>query len=399
MSNRRFNVKEQLEKLHVEVPKALLYEDIYKPSDSKKGLSNDAKLLYAILQDRTLLSIYNAKEKNDTTFIDKDGDIFIYFDNISLGEILNISEKKVRTLKKELITFDLLEDVRQGVGKANRLYLNKPVSTVDNLKLYTNAFQSIVDVKKEIERKRIEQYRLNKAKTVENTLNGHFDRTSTDDLTVPVQSILPSSNNYKSKTEGSKTDFKDFKSVVVVYTNAYEIQNDSSLNTNNKLRELSKLMYMNSHTETLVSEFIENNIILSEKQINMISKLEYEVAKTSLELTVAQNGQTFSYFYKIYKTEEQKSIDAFVDEFGFTPIDTTYPKDNEEVEIVSEENITEESVEETKEIPNTPSKTDDVNYYCYENALKNNWEIGQFTYNKAKKYCIDNNLEYPKMEF
>ena len=99
--SRRFNIKNELEKLYIEVPKALLYEPKYKGDKEKniKPLSNDAKLLYGIFLDRTYLSIHTATEKNDSKFIDKNGDIFIYFVNEAIAEIMNVSVKKAIALK------------------------------------------------------------------------------------------------------------------------------------------------------------------------------------------------------------------------------------------------------------------------------------------------------------
>ena len=125
-TKKRFNIKDELEKLYVEVPKALLYEPKYKPNKSTKtkGLSNDAKLLYGVLLDRTYLSIHTATEKGDTTYLDENGDIFIYFELAAIEEVLNVGTKKAIATKRELIAFDLLEEVKFGQGKDTRLYLN-----------------------------------------------------------------------------------------------------------------------------------------------------------------------------------------------------------------------------------------------------------------------------------
>ncbi len=74
-------------------------------------------LMYMLLWDRRGLS-----EKNG--WYDKDGKVYIYFTNEQFMEILKCSKQTVVTTKEELREFDLLREVRQGVNKPNRLYIN-----------------------------------------------------------------------------------------------------------------------------------------------------------------------------------------------------------------------------------------------------------------------------------
>ncbi|HEL2007120.1 TPA: replication initiator protein A [Streptococcus suis] len=80
-------------------------------------LSHRAMLMYMLLWDRRGLS-----EKNG--WYDKDGKVYIYFTNEQFMEILKCSKQTVVTTKEELREFDLLREVRQGVNKPNRLYIN-----------------------------------------------------------------------------------------------------------------------------------------------------------------------------------------------------------------------------------------------------------------------------------
>lgn len=320
-TKKRFNVKDQLERLHIEIPKALLFEDFYKPNkdQNKKGLSNDAKILYAILQDRTLLSIYNSN-KNDPEkkFTDENGDIFIYFDNISLAEILNVSEKKVRDLKKELTKFDLLEEVRQGQGQPNRLYLNIPISTVSNLKFYTDSFNQIVTEKREIERLRVQQYRDKQKesmngkndRTVENTMNGNLDGTSTDENKVQVPTNLPSSNTEVSKSDFSKTDFDDDD-----ISSSSQDNPQNNKNTVDKIDLLLKGSSIDNKLYLILHDLLDNNIEVSEKQLKLLINIDPKIGAKAIETTLSNNGNTFSYFYKVYKTLEQKDIEEFLNQF------------------------------------------------------------------------------------
>ena len=81
------------------------------------NLSHRAMLMYMLLWDRRGLS-----EKND--WYDKNGRVYVYFTNEQFMEVLKCSKQTVVTTKEELHKFDLLEEVRQGINKPNRLYIN-----------------------------------------------------------------------------------------------------------------------------------------------------------------------------------------------------------------------------------------------------------------------------------
>ena len=86
-----------------------------------------AKLLYALLTERQNLSNANVKQNGlQSQFIDEDGRLFSIYSNIELKQKLNISEPTLIKLKKQLIKFDLLEEIRIGSNQPNRLYPKKP---------------------------------------------------------------------------------------------------------------------------------------------------------------------------------------------------------------------------------------------------------------------------------
>ena len=92
-------------------PQWLLKEEPY------KSLGDKAKLMYMLLFDRRTLSIKNK-------WYDGDGQIYMYFTNKQFMEELNCSEPAIIKAKKELTKFGLLKEVRQGVNRPNRLYIN-----------------------------------------------------------------------------------------------------------------------------------------------------------------------------------------------------------------------------------------------------------------------------------
>lgn len=113
--SRKYNVQEEAAERFYRLPKVFFTNEQY------KKLSNDAKIAFAILQDRLELSIRNQ-------WFDTDGNIYFLYGNQELGDILNCSKPTVIKIKKELHKADLLEEKRMGLSQSNRLYLLKPIA-------------------------------------------------------------------------------------------------------------------------------------------------------------------------------------------------------------------------------------------------------------------------------
>ena len=94
-----------------------------------KKLSPTAKLLYMVIRDREELSLKNAKD-----FTDKEGYLFQYFDQTKAGDLLGLSKNAIIKAFKDLQEYKLIEVVRQGQGKPNRLYVLDYKVSEDTLK-------------------------------------------------------------------------------------------------------------------------------------------------------------------------------------------------------------------------------------------------------------------------
>ena len=121
-----------------------------------KKLSNNAKIMYALLYNRLDLSL-------ESKWHDRNGQVFMYFTTAEFCEELGCSEKTVTKIKKELVTSGLLREERQGLTKPNRLYIlgpkiikreppepkKIPSRTVENTALDTQEVQTIkTDIRK-----------------------------------------------------------------------------------------------------------------------------------------------------------------------------------------------------------------------------------------------------------
>lgn len=142
--------KNEVEKFqYFQLPKWLFKEPY-------KKLSNNAKIMYALLYNRLDLSL-------ESKWHDRNGKVFMYFTTAEFCEELGCSEKTVTKIKKELVTSGLLKEERQGLTKPNRLYIlgpkivkqeppeqeKIPPRTVENTALDTQEVQTIkTDIRK-----------------------------------------------------------------------------------------------------------------------------------------------------------------------------------------------------------------------------------------------------------
>ena len=84
--------------------------------DKDEKISYSAKYLYMKFFDRLKVS-----EKNG--WIDKELGVYIYYTIDKIQQDLEIGRRKALQLKKELLDRGLIEEVRQGLNKPNRIYL------------------------------------------------------------------------------------------------------------------------------------------------------------------------------------------------------------------------------------------------------------------------------------
>ncbi|MCQ9903183.1 replication initiator protein A [Staphylococcus aureus] len=90
-----------------------------------KDLSINAKLLYAFLNDKQTLS-ERYTGQSFSSFNDESGSVYCIYDNQDIATDLNISVATVIRIKKELKDIGLLDEVQQGMGLSNLLYIKTP---------------------------------------------------------------------------------------------------------------------------------------------------------------------------------------------------------------------------------------------------------------------------------
>nr|UWF89294.1 MAG: Replication initiator protein A (RepA) N-terminus [Bacteriophage sp.] len=319
--SKRFNVNENIEKLYIEIPKALIYEAKYRKQDDHKGLSNEAKLLYGILLDKTYLSIFKAREEGNKNFIDENGDAFIYFDNASIEYVLQISNKKAIQVKKELVKFNLLEEVQQGLGFTNRLYLktvdidhDKLIQYIDDISAASKATNTVRKLK--LKKWREDQsLKCKKYTTVENATVQEVDNAETIGNTLKCKNdITEMYNLHISNTDFSNTDISMYvcsdesqiKTILDLYKNKI---GEVSLIAEKELKllegkldlDLCDLIFIKAKNNKRVND-LEKYIVsklkkLAEKNIKTISEYEADVKSYSEK----------TYNKKVYRTSNNNS--------------------------------------------------------------------------------------------
>ena len=222
--------------------------------------------------------------------------------------------------------------------------------------------------KRKKERKEREQRALFKNCTIlENTKvdsNKTLESSNSKDSTKIELTLVQNLNG--SKTDCSKTD-----SVVVVNKPQYKkipnrlltdfetIQLDENLTTNQKILEIQKIKSIGLKEIALLEKFIDAAIFLSDAQLRMFKNFDFRIADNSIDTTIAQGGETFSYFKKVYIAKEKEDIDKMINEVD------TY---------------------------------NDIDKLSYDRAIERNWKVSKATYDLAKKYATNNNLFYPSEE-
>lgn len=139
---RKLNISVYQQGNFYRVPKLLIQGKKY------KKLTSDAKLLYAVYQDRAEISIQNK-------WTDLNGDIYFLFSIDEVCFFMGWGRDKTIKIKKELIAFDLLSEKRQGRNLVNKTYLHLIDLNTDIRKFISKSLMI-----KEIDRRIIENEKV-----------------------------------------------------------------------------------------------------------------------------------------------------------------------------------------------------------------------------------------------
>lgn len=158
-------------------------------------LKAEAKLLFMLCRDRLSASL-DSTRRGDMRFVDADGDIFIYYAVEDLATDLGCGRDKVMKLKKELIKYGLIDEVRQGLNKANRIYVKNVITDIQILNMTFEEAQEVLMPVKSME---VGKCDFQKSKNT--TLRSREFRP---------QEVENSDSTYIKQSETKKSDIKVF---------------------------------------------------------------------------------------------------------------------------------------------------------------------------------------------
>lgn len=258
-NNQFYTVKEEYRETFFKLPK------VFFTSTEYDTLSLDAKVSYAILQDRLQLSISN-------DWFDNEGKIFFIYTNEELQNILKCGNKKVVKIKSELTNLGLLKQKRQGLNKPNLLYLLKPkVSDKDVYKTPKEPSESSND--KEVSKR-------------------HFQKCQNDTSRDVDMTHQEMSKEHTNKTDLNKTNFNendindmydmyDTDEIKHSHTHSYHSNHSDTDFTNDALKYQLLHEFPNE-----IQNYLSNFTV---EEINIIKQVILKAKKSF-------NNETFSYY-------------------------------------------------------------------------------------------------------
>ena len=211
-----FTLQEQYGMKYYQMPKVFFTNEKY------KKLSNDAKILYALLHDRLQVSIKNK-------WIDSTNSLYFIFTNQKLSEILNVSPRKITTINKELLDTNLLDQKQKSFNAPFHLYLMKPEITVDDMYQMnqTESGADLLRVSPEIDAAKEEcssvanfatleqsasdkgQNSVAKFATLEETAPNQPSHSLANSATPVSQILLPNKTNLNNTKHKDNKEYKD----------------------------------------------------------------------------------------------------------------------------------------------------------------------------------------------
>lgn len=160
----------------IKIPMAFVESKYY------SKFSTEGKYLYGILYNRFQLSLKNG-------WVDDKNCVYLIYTVEDLCKILGFGKNKVIKLKKELVKYGLLEEVRQGLNKPNLLYLQN-VETKESL--LNSDFEEVKNSSKPAE--------------IAEVSNSNFQNSQIQTSRSFKNKLQKVSNSNSNKTENNKTD-------------------------------------------------------------------------------------------------------------------------------------------------------------------------------------------------
>lgn len=258
-----------------QLPKVMIGSKYY------SKLKSEAKMMFMLLRDRMGASIENAR-KGDLRFVDDNQDVFIYYPIEELVEDLGWKRDKVMSLKKKLIEYDLIDEVRQGLKKANRIYVKNVETRIELLNMdFEQAKQSEIPVKSpEVGKTDFKKSEKSTSRGRENRLQEVGKSDSSKNKSSEIKQSENKNNNDSSRKAGAdspsiqkKSEGKyiqpEYYSLLQVIADSY---NDKFAYDYDR-REIYNLTH---RQKMLIGQFLADGYMTSQEILDTIERMPFD---------------------------------------------------------------------------------------------------------------------------
>lgn|GEM_PF-715191 len=264
----RYSKYDYLEGRFYQMPEALFMGEYH------EQLGNDAKVLYSLLKSRHSLSITN-------NWVDEKDNIYFIFTREEMEKMLKVSAPTLRKAIKELKDIGLMEEVRQGVNKANLIYLNKPKLEYCDSNQDQDTLEDPVDEVVEItDQEQNDVTDENQQETVEVANTAECKNLSVQENSGVKESFSQECENFTLlKNSGVKESFsQECKNLSPRYINNNYIENKNISNLILSYEEMR-----DEFRRQIDYEVIKTNLLIERKSTNVLD----EIVSVATELLIS----------------------------------------------------------------------------------------------------------------
>ncbi|MCO4526976.1 replication initiation protein Rep [Streptococcus infantarius subsp. infantarius] len=258
-----------------QLPKMIIKAKYY------RKLRAEAKLMFALFRDRITASLTNVKQ-GDMRFVDECGDIFIYYSIEELVQDLGWGRDKIIKLKKELIRYGLIDEVRQGVTKANRIYVKNIITDINILNMDFEEAKPLINAVKSTEVgkcdfkksensiSRSRKIRLQEVAKLDSSKN----KESKNKKSNNISSRKPEKNsNEFSQSAETNQSLSQNQSTPFVEQKYYSLLQIIADKYNEQLFGFPNVLTMTHNQKMKIGQYLASGYVTSAEVLNMIERI------------------------------------------------------------------------------------------------------------------------------
>ena len=263
-----------------QLPKMIIKAKYY------RKLRAEAKLMFALFRDRITASLTNVKQ-GDMRFVDECGDIFIYYSIEELVQDLGWGRDKIIILKKELIRYGLIDEVRQGVTKANRIYVKNIITDINILNMdfeeakpLINAVKSTEVGKCDFKKSENPTSRSRKMRLQEvGKLDSSKNKESKNKKSNNISSRKPEKNsNEFSQSAETNQSVSQNQSTPFVEPKYYSLLQIIADKYNDQMFGFPDVLTMTHNQKMKIGQYLASGYVTSAEVLNMIERIPKDSA-------------------------------------------------------------------------------------------------------------------------